>query len=56
MLLVLDAREASKKSLRQAVKVLGNVGANLVGTVMNRVRDSGSQYGYGYHPRYHGGV
>lgn len=55
VLLVLDAQNASKKSLRQAVKILDNVGANVVGTVMNRVKPSGGEEGYGYLPYYYGG-
>ena len=51
VLLVLDASEASKKSLRHAMRVLDGVGANVIGTVMNRVRTrkkDGYGYGYGY--------
>lgn len=54
VLLVLDAKNASKKSLRQAAKMLGNVGANVVGTVMNRVAASGGEDDYGYLPGYYG--
>lgn len=54
VLLVLDAQNASKKSLRQAVKILGNVGARVIGTVMNRVKASRDEEGYGYLPRYYG--
>ena len=55
VLLVLDVREASKKSLRQAVKTLDGVGANVIGTVMNNVKVSKRDENYGYIGRYYGG-
>ena len=54
-LLVLDVQEASKKSLRQAVKTLDGVGANVIGTVMNNVKISKRDENYGYIGRYYGG-
>lgn len=55
VLLVLDAREVSKKSLRQAMRVLERVGANVLGTVMNKVKISKrDDYDYGYGSEYYG--
>ena len=55
VLVVLDAKEASKRSLRQAMKVLEKVGANVLGTVTNKVKVSRRDaYGYGY--GYYGGA
>jgi receptor protein-tyrosine kinase len=55
VLLVFDSRKASKDSLRQSVRGLQAVGANVLGTVMNNVavsrRDTHRgfyEYGYGY--------
>jgi Mrp family chromosome partitioning ATPase len=36
VLLVLDSQHTRKGSLRQALRRLGSVGANVLGTVMNR--------------------
>lgn len=50
VLLVLDFQDSSKRPLRQALNILNGVGANVIGTVTNRVkasRDGG--YGYGYY-------
>ena len=55
VLLVLDVQEASKKSLRQAVKTLEGVGATVLGTVMNNVKISKRDENYGYIGRYYGG-
>lgn len=54
VLLVLDAQNASKKSLRRAVKILDTVGANVIGTIMNRVKASDDVENYGYLPGYPG--
>lgn len=54
VLLVLDAQNTRKSSVRQAVRGLEAVGGRVLGTVMNNVRASkGSYYGYtyGYTPR-----
>lgn len=53
VLLVLDAKTASKKSLRQAMKVLKGVGANVIGTVLNKVKIS-KRDSYGYGSGYYG--
>ena len=55
VLLVLDPQEASKKSLRQAVKTLQGVGATMLGTVTNNVKISKRDENYGYIGRYYGG-
>ena len=48
-LLVLDAQHTRKASVRQAVRTLTAVGANVLGTVMNNVEVSkGSYYYYNY--------
>ncbi len=47
--LVLDAQNTSKKSVRQAMRSLEAVGANVLGTVMNNFKTSkDSSYYYGY--------
>jgi capsular exopolysaccharide synthesis family protein len=50
VLLVSDAQNTRKGSTRQAVRSLGAVGANVLGTVMNNVKASegGYDYLYGY--------
>src|SRR5918998_3135897 len=55
VLLVLDVQEASKRSLRQAAKTLRGVGANVIGTVMNKAKASTDYASDGYPHRYHGG-
>lgn len=40
VLLVLDEEDASKRSLRQAMNVLEGVGANIIGTVVNKAKIS----------------
>ena len=40
VLLVLDEQNASKRALRQAMNVLDGVGANVIGTVVNRAKVS----------------
>lgn len=47
VLLVLDAQSTRKVALRRAMHSLENVGANVIGTVMNNARPAeGSYYGY----------
>lgn len=50
VLLVLDAQNTRKGSLRRSLHSLEAVGANVLGTVMNNVATSkrGHYYGYGY--------
>lgn len=51
VLLVMDFQNTSKRPLRQALDILDGVGANVIGTVTNKVRipkDSGI-YGYGHY-------
>ena len=49
VLLVLDAQNTRKGSLRQTIRSLEAVGANVLGTVMNRVKASkGGYYNYTY--------
>ena len=49
VLLVLDAQNTRKGSVRKAVHSLESVGANVLGTVMNNVNAStGGYYHYGY--------
>lgn len=50
VLLVLDAQNTRKGALRQSVRSLETVGANILGTVMNNVKASKgrSYYYYGY--------
>ncbi len=51
VLLVLDAQNTRKGSVRQAMRSLQAVGANVLGTVMNNFKDSGEgYYGYGGYP------
>ena len=48
VLLVLDAQATRKGAVRQAMRSLETVGANVLGTVMNNVKTSRhSYYGYG---------
>jgi len=52
VLLVLDAQSTRKAAARQSIRTLQNVGANVLGTVMNNASARlGGQYGYGggYH-------
>jgi capsular exopolysaccharide synthesis family protein len=46
-LLVVDAQNTRKGSVRRAVRTLETVGAKVIGTVMNNVKVSGSKYSYG---------
>jgi capsular exopolysaccharide synthesis family protein len=48
VLLVLDAQNTRKRSVRQAMRTLNAVGANVLGTVMNNFKVSRSDYYYGY--------
>jgi capsular exopolysaccharide synthesis family protein len=48
VLMVLDAQNTRKAALRQAVRSLEAVGANVLGTVMNNVKASRGGYYYGY--------
>jgi len=51
VLLVLDSQHTRKGSLRQAVRRLENVGANVLGTVMNKYETpSAGATEYGYYP------
>lgn len=54
VLLILDAQETSKRSLRQAMNVLEGVGANVIGTVMNKAKISKEDSKHGYISRYYG--
>jgi receptor protein-tyrosine kinase len=50
VLLVLDAQNTSKGSVRQAMRSLETVGARVLGTVMNNVKaPRDGYYHYGYH-------
>ena len=51
VLLVVEAEKTRKESVRRSVRTLRDVGANLLGTVMNNARSNGSDYhlqGYVY--------
>jgi capsular exopolysaccharide synthesis family protein len=49
VLLVLDSQETSKGALRKAMRNLEAVGANVLGTVMNKSTKAETvYYGYGY--------
>lgn len=48
VLLVLDAQNTRKSTVRQALRSLGAVGANVLGTVMNNVKLSSGDYYDGY--------
>jgi receptor protein-tyrosine kinase len=52
VLLVLDAQNTRKKSIRQAMRSLQAVNANVIGTVMNNFRASKDEYYYGYTYKY----
>jgi receptor protein-tyrosine kinase len=52
VLLVLDAQNTRKGSVRQAMRSLEAVGANVLGTVMNNVKPSKGGYYYGYNYKY----
>jgi Mrp family chromosome partitioning ATPase len=45
---VVDAQNTRKGSVRQAMRSLEGVGANVLGTVMNNVKASRSGYYYRY--------
>jgi Mrp family chromosome partitioning ATPase len=47
VLLVLDAQNTRKGAVRQAVRSLEAVGANVIGTVMNNVKKAKGGYYYG---------
>ena len=49
-LMVIDTRRSTKQAIRSAVNQVGLVKANLVGVLVNRVRDTGGEgaYAYGY--------
>lgn len=51
VLLVLDAQNTRKGTLRQSVRDLEAVGADILGTVMNNVKTSKGDYYYGYEYR-----
>ena len=48
VLLVLDAQKTRKGSVRQSMRILRNVGANVLGVVMNNVKHSEGGYYYYY--------
>jgi receptor protein-tyrosine kinase len=48
VLLVLDAQNTRKGALRDSVRGLEAVGANILGTVMNNVKKGKGGYYYGY--------
>lgn len=48
VLLVLDARKTRKGAVRQSMRSLRAVGANVLGTVMNNAEVSTDKYYYGY--------
>jgi len=48
VLLVLDAQHTRKRDLRQAIHKLGNVDANVIGTIMNRAQSQRVDYQYDY--------
>ena len=48
VLLVLDSQRTRKNSLRNAVRSLEAVGANILGTVVNNVKQTSSTYYYHY--------
>jgi receptor protein-tyrosine kinase len=48
VLLVVDAQNTRKGAVRQAVRTLGNVGANVLGTVMNNAKGTSGGYYYEY--------
>ena len=52
VLLVLDMQKTRKGSVRQAMRSLEGVGANVLGTVMNNVKASKNGYYYGYAYKY----
>ncbi|WP_273844809.1 CpsD/CapB family tyrosine-protein kinase [Rubrobacter calidifluminis] len=52
VLLVMDTQETRRRALRQALGVLDNVGANVIGTVVNKARLSRSSDRFGYIPGY----
>jgi Mrp family chromosome partitioning ATPase len=51
-LLVASARETSRRVMARAVELLGQVGAPVVGTVLNGVIDADA-YGYAYGYKYY---
>jgi capsular exopolysaccharide synthesis family protein len=44
--LILDAQNTRKRSVRQAMRSLEAVGANVLGTIMNNVKASKDSYNY----------
>jgi capsular exopolysaccharide synthesis family protein len=54
VLLVVDFRSTSKRPLKRAVSMLENVGADVIGTVVNRVRVAANDGEYGYVYPYYG--
>jgi|SRR5215212_2699240 len=50
VLLVLDAQRTRKVAVRQSMRSLETVGANVLGTVMNNVGASQGRYAYTYRP------
>jgi capsular exopolysaccharide synthesis family protein len=48
VLVVLDAQSTRKGALRQSMRNLQTVGANVLGTVMNNVKTSGAEHYYYY--------
>jgi capsular exopolysaccharide synthesis family protein len=48
VLLVLDAQNTRKVAVRQAIRTLKAVRANVIGTVMNNLKGSKGEYYYGY--------
>ena len=53
VLLVLNAQNTRKAALRQSVRSLESVGANILGTVMNSMKDEkGGYYRYAYKSNY----
>lgn len=52
VLLVVDAQKTRKVAVRQAMRNLNAVGANVIGTVMNNVEVAKEGYGYYRYPAY----
>lgn len=52
VLLVLDAQKTRKASVRQSIRGLRTMGANVLGTVMNNVDASEGPYAYGRYQTY----
>lgn len=49
MVLVVRAGKTGKERIREALRVLGGVGAPVMGLVLNSIDDSAGYYGYGYY-------